>query len=113
MRTMLRWIAVLLIVVLPMRSGMAAMQLCPWMALESVDHVVMNAADFSSMDSCPGMSSSGDVCHLQAACTATPILPHELQASTPQTTHLSTPWRPIFVPPIASVVPQRIPITFS
>jgi hypothetical protein len=60
---MLRWIAILLIAALPIRSGMAAAQICPWMAVgisvqaTSVSLVTTAATTTDTMgDDCPGMS---------------------------------------------------------
>ena len=122
---MLRWIAIVLMIALPLRSGMAAAQICPWMAAQAMQTQeyaqaqtlagqsapVSSSSITEAIDDCPEMTATGGVCHLQKACTATPIL----QDAPTQVQHYMQPlhvvWRPVFTISIDTAVPQRIPIT--
>jgi hypothetical protein len=120
---MLRWIVILLIAALPLRSGMAAAQLCPWMAaglLSQVASATLPSAAMQAMDSmttmgedCLGMSTTDGHCTLQAGCAAPPLLPSHPKMASVQTVPMHTPWHAVHSLFTYSSVPQRIPISLA
>lgn len=114
---MLRWIAILLMLALPLRSGLAAVQFCPWMAAQTVewnaDQTTAANSQPGAVDGSAGMAKTGNVCHLQKACAAAPIL-HETPAHVQcHTAPVHTAWRSVFSLSIDNAVPQPIPIVSS
>lgn len=117
---MLRWIVILLVAALPLRSGMAAAQICPWMAAGLSAQVTgagstntavqaMNSMDAMDED-CLGMSAADGHCALQAGCAAPPLLPSHPQIASLQAVPVHTPWHAVYSLFTYSPVPQRIPI---
>lgn len=120
---MFRWIVILLIAALPLRSGMAAAQICPWMAagwaaqLSSAEpaKAARTAPDamLSMGEECPGMSAADGHCTLQAGCAAPPLLPSNPSLACAKTTPVHTPWHAVHSLFTYSLVPQRIPISLA
>jgi hypothetical protein len=117
---MLRWIVILLIAALPLRNGMAAAQICPWMAVGLSVQVTgvepaaasMQAADsMNSMeDDCPGMSVADGHCTLQAGCAVPPLLPSHPTIAGVKAVPVHMPWHAVHSLFTYSPVPQHIPI---
>lgn len=111
---MLRWIAILLIAALPLRSGMAAAQICPWMAA-SLSAQATSAAPASAVapslqDDCAGMSAVDSQCALQVGCATTPLLSQPRQIITSTIPPLHAPWYAVHSLFTYPPVPQRVPI---
>jgi hypothetical protein len=110
--SILRWIAILLMAALPVRSGLAAMQFCPWMdqhvgaaTMVPLQHMTAESAD------CAEMAGHDGDCQLQKACMVTPILTEvapgcAAQAHTERITNVIARSATTLVS-----VPERIPIT--
>lgn len=114
---MLRWIAILLILALPLRSGMAAAQICPWMAAGlSVQTSSVQASKTSANamgEDCADMSAADGHCTLQAGCATAPLIPHALTVTPTHAMPVHASWHAVhslftYVP-----VPQRIPIAIA
>jgi hypothetical protein len=115
---MLRWIVMLLILALPMRSGMAAAQICPWMAAGlSVQATNLqapaSAANTAMGEDCAGMSVLDGHCTLQAGCAAPPLIPYAASVNPTHTIPVHAPWHAVHTLFTYSPVPQRIPISVS
>jgi hypothetical protein len=112
---MIRWLVILLLVALPLRSGMAAVQICPWMAAglsaQAGSALPASVAIVDLGDDCAGMSSVDGTCALQAGCAATPLLPGRLKIIAPTAIAQHMPWHAVHSLFTYSPVPQRIPIT--
>jgi hypothetical protein len=115
---MLRWIVMLLILTLPLRSGMAAAQVCPWMAAGlSVQATSVQAPANTSnpvmSDDCAGMSAADGHCTLQAGCAAPPLLPYAASINPTHTMPVHAPWHAVHTLFTYAPVPQRIPIAIA
>ena len=120
---MVRWLVIVLMLALPLRSGMAAMQFCPWMALQSVEWVASsdNTAGLDSnaspaseaMDDCANLPHTGGACQLQKACSSTPILGDAPVHIPRHAQPASTPWHSEFAISADTAVPQPVPILRS
>jgi hypothetical protein len=112
---MFRWIVILLIVALPIRSAMAGAQICPWMALDVVASA--SAADLAQPmqtmgDECPGMTADGH-CALQVACTATPILTPLVKVNASMAITEHAVWHAVYSLTVFLPTPLRVPIALS
>ncbi len=115
---MFHWIAIVLMIALPLRSGLAAVQFCPWMAAQEIQMQMQLQADPSAantsmagaMDDCPEMSATGGACQLQKACTITPILLNAPAKVLPHAQPVHAAWRSVFAISIDTAVPQPVPI---
>jgi hypothetical protein len=115
---MLRWIVLLLIFALPLRSGMAAAQICPWMAAglsaQATSMQVPTGAANTAMDEdCAGMSAVDGHCTLQAGCAAPPLIPYAVTVTPTHTMPIHAPWHAVHTLHTYSPVPQRIPIAIA
>jgi hypothetical protein len=114
---MLRWIAILLMVALPLRSGLAAVQFCPWMAaaaaVAQTDTTQAVSTEMGMGEDCPGASMVDGQCKLQTACSVTPVLRDAAPVDTPRISLT----RPVLAAVYAAVVfpppPERVPIQLS
>jgi hypothetical protein len=115
---MLRWIILFLVLALPLRSGMAAAQICPWMAAglsvqATSSQAPASAANTAMGDDCTGMSAVDDHCTLQAGCAAPPLIPHAFAITPAHTMPVHAPWHAVHTLFTYSPVPQRIPIAIA
>jgi hypothetical protein len=114
---MLRWIAVLLIVALPVRGGLAAMQFCPWMgataaiAAMGASPTANTAMDMS--DECPGAAMPDGQCKLQTACTVTPVLRDATPVNTERILQANPRWSAVYAALVFPLLPERVPIQVS
>jgi hypothetical protein len=115
---MLRWIVMLLILALPLRSAMAAAQICPWMAaglsVQATSATALaSAAETAMGEDCAGMSAADGHCTLQAGCATPPLIPHALTVNPTHTVPVHAPWHAVHTLFTYSPVPQRIPISIA
>ncbi len=114
---MLRWIAILLILALPLRGAMAAAQICPWMAaglsVQASSVQVPASATHLISEDCASMSAVDGHCTLQAGCATPPLLPYYASITRFKTVPLHVPWHTVHSLFTYSPVPQRIPISIS
>jgi hypothetical protein len=114
---MLRWIAILLIVALPIRSGLAAVQFCPWMgaaaAIAAVDAGPTANTAMDMSEDCPGASMPNSQCKLQTACTVTPILRDATPASAERILLARPSCSAVYAALVFPLLPDRVPILFS
>lgn len=110
----LRWIIILLIAALPLRSGMAAAQICPWMAAGLSAQMASPSTAATTVDNfnegCAGMSTVDGSCTLQAGCGATPLLPGDIQIVVVKIMPVHTSWQAAHLLYTYSPVPQHVPI---
>ena len=118
---MLRWLVILLMVAVPLRSGMAAMQICPWMAAglavqtsAATGPASAAAAPQAAVQAeCEGMSAADGHCTLSSGCAATPLVSSYRVTNMPQAMPVHTAWHRVYSLFTYSPVPQRVPITLS
>jgi hypothetical protein len=114
---MLRCIVILLILALPLRSGMAAAQICPWMAaglsVQTSEVQATTSASNPLVEDCAGMSAADGHCTLQAGCATPPLIPHTLTITPTHAMPVHASWHAVHTLFTYAPVPQRIPIAIA
>jgi hypothetical protein len=114
---MLRWIAILLMVALPLRSGLAAVQFCPWMAaaaaVAQTDTTQAASTEMDMGEDCPGASMVDGQCKLQTACSVTPVLRDAAAVDTPRISLTRPVLAAVYAAVVFPMLPDRVPIQRS
>jgi hypothetical protein len=112
---MLRWIAILLMVALPLRSGLAAVQFCPWMAaaVAQTDTAQAVSTEMGMGKDCPGTSMVDGQCKLQTACSVTPVLRDAAAVDSPRISLTRPVLAAVYAAVVFPMLPDRVPIQRS
>jgi hypothetical protein len=115
---MFRWIVIVLVICLPLRSGLAAAQWCPWIAnsqaIQTIDNPTPPMTEMSEMaemgEGCAGMSKVDGTCTLQTACFATPVLCADISILSGSASPQKPFWQAHVWANINPQMPLRVPI---